>query len=76
MRLRTLWRCGAGVSQCCGDRCRVWPVTGAAAQMAHIFHGTYLIIINKGKMKLEGKADLVFHEKIGEVMGRLRCDGT
>jgi len=44
---------------------------GSAAQLAHIFHGTYLIIINKGKTKLEGKADLVFHERIGVVMGEI-----
>ena len=41
---------------------------GSAAQMAHIFHGRYLIIINKGKTRLEGKADLVFHDSIGKVM--------
>ena len=44
---------------------------GSAAQMAHLFHGKYLVIINKGKTRMEGKADLVFHERIGEVLGRL-----
>ena len=41
---------------------------GSAAQLAHLFHGKYLVIINKGPTKMEGKADLVFHESIGEVL--------
>ena len=42
---------------------------GSAAQLAHMYHGRYLIIINKGKTKMEGKADLVFHESIGKILG-------
>ncbi len=41
---------------------------GSAAQLAHMYHGKYLVIINKGKTKLEGKADLVFHDSIGKIM--------
>ena len=41
---------------------------GSAAQLAHMYHGKYLVIINKGKTKMEGRADLVFHESIGEVL--------
>ena len=41
---------------------------GSAAQLAHIYHGKYLIIINKGKTRLEGKADLVFHDSIGRIL--------
>ena len=44
---------------------------GSAAQLAHMYHGQYLIIINKGKTRMEGKADLVFHDKIGEILGYL-----
>ena len=44
---------------------------GSAAQMAHLFHGKYLVIINKGPTKMEGRADLVFHESIGAVLTRL-----
>ena len=40
---------------------------GSAAQLAHMYHGQSLIIINKGKTKLEGRADLVFHDSIGDV---------
>ena len=41
---------------------------GSAAQLAHMYHGQYLTIINKGKTRMEGKADLVFHDSIGKVM--------
>ena len=44
---------------------------GSAAQLAHMFHGTYLVIINKGKTKLEGRADIVFHDSIGKILGML-----
>lgn len=40
---------------------------GSAAGLAHSWHGKYLIIINKGKTKMEGKADLVFHDSIGKL---------
>ena len=35
----------------------------------------YLVIINKGKTKLEGKADLLFHESIGNVMRKIEISG-
>lgn len=41
---------------------------GSAAQLAHMYHGEYMIIINKGKTKMEGKADLVFHDSIGKIL--------
>ena len=41
---------------------------GSAAQLAHMYHGKYLVIINKGKTKMEGRADLTFHDSIGAVM--------
>ena len=44
---------------------------GSAAQLAHLFHGEHLIIINKGKTKLEGRAELVFHYSIGKVLSAL-----
>ena len=44
---------------------------GSAAQLAHLFHGGHLIIINKGKTKLEGRAELVFHDSIGKVLSAL-----
>lgn len=45
---------------------------GSAAQLAHIYHGKYLVIINKGKTKMEGKAHLVFHDSIGKIMNQIR----
>ena len=44
---------------------------GSAAQLAHLFHGDHLIIINKGKTKLEERAELVFHDSIGKVLSEL-----
>ena len=41
---------------------------GSAAQLAHIYHGKYLIIINKSKTRMEGKADIVFHDSIGKIL--------
>ena len=45
---------------------------GSAAQLAHLYHGTWMVIINKGKTRMEGKANLVFHESIGKVLGTVR----
>ncbi len=41
---------------------------GSAAGLAHMYHGKHMIIINKSKTKLEGKAELVFHESIGKLL--------
>ena len=41
---------------------------GSAASLAHSFHGKHLVIINKGKTKMEGKADIVFHDSIGKIL--------
>ena len=41
---------------------------GSAANLAHQFHGKYLVIVNKGKTRMEGMADLVFHDSIGKVL--------
>lgn len=46
---------------------RINAMVPAAAQ-SHVYHGKYLII-NKGKTKMEGKADLVFQDSIGKVLG-------
>ena len=44
---------------------------GSAARLAHLYHGKYMIIINKGKTRMEGKADLVFHDSIGKILGEI-----
>ena len=44
---------------------------GSAAQLAHMYHGGDLVIINKGKTRLSGKADLVFNKSIGEILGKV-----
>ena len=47
---------------------------GSAAQLAHMYHGKYLVIINRSKTKLEGKADIVFHDSIGKVLDAVTYD--
>ena len=44
---------------------------GSASGLAHSYHGKHLIIINKGKTRMEGKADLVFHDNIGKILGQI-----
>lgn len=44
---------------------------GSAAGLAHQYHGKHLVIINKGKTKMEGKADIVFHDSIGKIMSQI-----
>jgi len=44
---------------------------GSAAGLAHSYHGKHLVIINKGKTKMEGRADIVFHDSIGKVLGQV-----
>ena len=45
---------------------------GSAAGLAHSYHGKHLIIINKGKTRMEGKADLVFHDSIGKILSAIQ----
>ena len=44
---------------------------GSASSLAHLYHGESLVIINKGRTKMEGKADLVFHDSIGKILGQV-----
>ena len=44
---------------------------GSAAQLVHMFHGSHLVIINTGRTKMEGAADLVFHDSIGKVLEKI-----
>ena len=46
---------------------------GSASSLAHSYHGKHLVIINKGKTKMEGKADLLFKDSIGRVLSMV-CD--
>ena len=45
---------------------------GSAAQLAHMYHGKHLVIINRSKTRLEGKAELVFHDSIGKILGSMK----
>ena len=47
---------------------------GSAAGLAHQYHGKYLVIVNKGRTRMEGLADLVFHDSIGKVLSAVDAD--
>ena len=44
---------------------------GSASSLAHLYLGESRVIINKGRTKMEGKADLVFHDSIGKILGQV-----
>ncbi len=41
---------------------------GSAAQLAYLYRGLYLVMINMGRTSMDKRADLVFHDSIGRVM--------
>lgn len=50
-----------------GTSLAVYPAAG----LADMFHGTYLVVINRDRTTQDARADLVFHGNIGEVMGKI-----
>ncbi len=52
-----------------GTSLAVYP----AASFINYFHGKYLVIINKDSTPYDSRADLVIHEKLGEVFSKLTC---
>jgi NAD-dependent deacetylase len=42
-----------------------------AAGLVNYYRGHKLVLVNKGETSQDGRADLVIHEKIGEVFSRL-----
>ena len=52
-----------------GTSLAVYP----AASFINYFHGKYLVILNKDSTPYDSRADLVIHEKLGEVFSKLTC---
>lgn len=50
-----------------GTSLQVYPAAG----FINYFRGKYLVIINKDKTDMDDSFDLVFHEKLGDVMSRI-----
>ena len=59
---------GAEVLIVGGTSLTVWPAAGYVSR----FRGSHLIIINRAPTAYDSAADLVFHESIGQVLGRIR----
>lgn len=51
-----------------GTSLTVYPAAG----MVNYFGGSSLILINRDPTPMDGKADLVFHEKVGEVLSKIK----
>ena len=49
----------------CGTSLNVYP----AASFPYYYKGSRLVIINKSETQLDGEADLVIHESLGDVLG-------
>ena len=63
--IRTIWE--ADVLIIGGTSLTVYP----AASYINYFSGTHLVVINKEQTSSDSRADLVFHDSIGEVMDAL-----
>ncbi len=50
-----------------GTSLTVYPAAGFVED----FRGKYLVLINRDETPLDGRCDLVLHEKVGEVLGNL-----
>lgn len=49
---------------------------GSAAQLAYIYRGLHLVIINMGQTSMDHRADLVFHDAIGTIMQEIDVHHT
>lgn len=52
-----------------GTSLAVYP----AASFINYFHGKYLVIINRDSTPYDNRADLVIHEKLGDIFSKLTC---
>ena len=50
-----------------GTSLNVYPAAG----LIYYFHGKHLVLINRDSTPFDSKADLVIHDKIGEVLGEV-----
>lgn len=51
-----------------GTSLTVYPAAG----LLNCFRGRHLVLINRDETPMDGEADLVLHQKVGEVLGALR----
>ena len=53
-----------------GTSLTVYPAAG----LVHYFRGSHLVLINRDATPYDSSADLVLHEKVGEVLGALKVN--
>ena len=53
-----------------GTSLTVYPAAG----LLHYFRGSHLVLINRDATSMDSMADLVIHEKVGEVLGALHIE--
>ncbi len=53
-----------------GTSLTVYPAAG----LLHYFGGEHLVLINRDPTPMDGNADLVFHEKVGEVLSKIEVN--
>ena len=51
-----------------GTSLTVYPAAG----LLQFFHGRHLVLINRGATPMDRRAELVLHEKVGEVLSRIQ----
>lgn len=51
-----------------GTSLAVYPAAG----LVRYFRGEHLVLINRDETPLDGEAELVIHDKVGEVLGRIK----
>jgi NAD-dependent deacetylase len=61
---------GADVLIIAGTSLTVYPAAG----MVRYFSGSSLVLINRDPTPMDSAADLVFHDKVGEVLSRIRIE--
>ena len=54
-----------------GTSLTVYPAAG----LIHYFKGDKLVLINRDPTPVDSKADLVFHDKVGQVLGKISVQG-
>ena len=53
-----------------GTSLTVYPAAG----LLHYFRGSHLVLINRDATSMDSMADLVIHDKVGDVLGAVHIE--